>query len=59
MDFCSYLVEVKGSSLKVVILTEEEDEESIFNIMIIEVDGDVTIEDGDPRSSCLRPRTSD
>ena len=58
MDFYSYLAEVKGPSLKVVTLTKEEDKESIFNIITIEVDRDVTIEDRDPRSSYLHPRTS-
>jgi len=58
MDFYSYLAEVKGPSLKVVTLTKEEDKESIFDIITIEADRDVTIEDGDPRSSCLHPRTS-
>ena len=59
MDFRSYLAEVKGPSPRVVTLTEEEDEESIFDIMTAEADGDVTMEDGDPGSSRSRPRTSD
>jgi len=58
MDFYSYLAEVKGPSLRVVTLTKEEDKESIFNIITTEADRDVTIEDRDPRSSHLHPRTS-
>jgi len=58
MDFYSYLVEVKGPSLKVVTFTKEEDKESIFNIITIEADRDITIEDRDSKSSYLHPRTS-
>ena len=58
MDFYSYLVEVKGPSLRVVTLIKEEDKESIFNIITVEADKDITIEDGDFKSSHLHPRTS-